>query len=57
MTFQAPEATAIADPRRMTYDDYLALPHEGQLIEWVEGEVIYHISPPIIHQKVVGYLY
>ncbi|MBI3362018.1 MAG: Uma2 family endonuclease, partial [Chloroflexi bacterium] len=41
---------------RMTYDEYLALPSEGRLIEWVDGEVIYHMPPTLLHQDLVAYL-
>ena len=37
MTLQAPEAVAVNGPQRMTYEEYLTLPHEGRLIEWVGG--------------------
>lgn len=40
----------------VTYETYQALPHEGRLIEWVNGEVIYHMPPLEIHQRLVSYL-
>ncbi len=47
---------AVNGPPRMTYEEYLALPNEGRLIEWVNGEVIYHMPPLEIHQRIVTYL-
>jgi len=43
-------------PQKMSYEEYLALPHEGGLIEWVDGEVIFHMSAKPIHQFIVDYL-
>jgi len=41
----------------MTYAAYLALPSaEGRLVEWVDGEVVFHIPPLQIHQSLVSYL-
>ncbi len=48
---------AVNGPPRMTYEEYLALPNEGRLIEWVNGEVIYNMPPLTIHQDIVGYLF
>ncbi|MFQ5616015.1 MAG: hypothetical protein ACE5GO_06110, partial [Anaerolineales bacterium] len=28
----------------MSYDEYLAIEHGNRLIEWVNGEVVYHMS-------------
>jgi Uma2 family endonuclease len=42
---------------KMTYEEYLALPEDGKLIEWVNGEVIVHMPPTIRHQLVVGFLF
>jgi Uma2 family endonuclease len=39
-----------------TYEDYLALPSEGPLVEWVNGEVIQHMPPTDIHQNLSLYL-
>ncbi|MEP7199049.1 MAG: Uma2 family endonuclease [Chloroflexota bacterium] len=38
------------------YDEYLALPHEDHLIEWVNGKVIHHMPPLAIHQLLISYL-
>lgn len=43
-----------AAPRRkvpMSYEEYLALPDEG-IVEWVEGEVIFHVPTAPIHQDI-----
>ncbi|MBI4771123.1 MAG: Uma2 family endonuclease [Chloroflexi bacterium] len=41
---------------RPTYEEYLALPNEGQLVEWVDGEVVYHMPPLTSHQRIALYL-
>ncbi|MBI4768845.1 MAG: Uma2 family endonuclease [Chloroflexi bacterium] len=42
--------------RRMTYEQYLSLPEEGPLVEWVDEEVIFHMPPLEVHQRIVTYL-
>ncbi len=42
--------------QRPTYEEYLALPNEGQLVEWVDGEVVYHMPPLTSHQRIALYL-
>jgi len=42
--------------RPMSYAEYLALPSEGPLVEWVNGEVILHMPPTTLHQDVVAFL-
>lgn len=56
MTTTAVPAVATSERARVTYEEYLALPHEGHLIEWVNGEVIHHMPPLEIHQRLVSYL-
>jgi Uma2 family endonuclease len=41
---------------RASYEEYLALPNEGRLMEWVDGEVVYHMPPTLAHQRLVAYL-
>jgi len=41
---------------KMSYEDYLALPDEGPLVEWVNEEVIYHMTAKPIHQEIVSFL-
>ncbi|MBM4422345.1 MAG: Uma2 family endonuclease [Chloroflexi bacterium] len=54
LTIDSPPA---AEPAGQTsYADYLALPQEEHLVEWVDGEVIHHMPPTIVHQQVVAYL-
>ena len=36
---------------RMSYEEYLALPDEG-IVEWVNGEVIFHVPTTPIHQDI-----
>ena len=52
-----PAVAAPPNTARATYEEYLALPQADRLIEWVNGEVIYHRPPLEIHQSLVGYLY
>ena len=33
-----------------TYEEYLALPSDGRLVEWVDGKIIAHMPPSIAHQ-------
>lgn len=46
----------VEKPQKMTYEDYLALPHEGGLVEWVNEEVVYHMPVKPIHQRIVLFL-
>ena len=41
---------------KASYEEYLALPHAGRLIEWVDGEAIYHMPPTPLHQRLVRFL-
>lgn len=50
------EAPIKAIPRRkvrMSYEEYLALPNEA-IVEWVDGEVIFHTPPTTFHQSIKG---
>ena len=40
----------------LSYEEYLALPDENRIIEWVEGEVIYHVPPTPEHQDISMFL-
>ncbi|MBI4769447.1 MAG: Uma2 family endonuclease [Chloroflexi bacterium] len=51
------KSEAAPEAQWMTYEAYLALPHEGRLIEWVEGEVIYSMPPLEVHQDIAGFLH
>lgn len=41
---------------KMTYEDYLRLPEDGRLVEWVNEEAIYHMPVKPIHQEIVIFL-
>ncbi len=41
---------------RMSYEEYLALPDDGRIVEWVDGEIINHIPTTPAHQNVVIFL-
>lgn len=52
------EAPAITRPqprgkRPLSYEEYLALPDDGRIVEWADGEVIYHVPPTSLHQTIV----
>lgn len=54
-------ATLIAPERRHTkrklsYEEYLALPGDGRIVEWVNGEIITHMPATPLHQNVVIFL-
>lgn len=54
------EAPTIDRPKprrkeRMSYEAYLGLPDEG-IVEWVDGEVIYHVPPTPFHQSINFFL-
>ena len=42
--------------RAASYEAYLALPDDGRLVEWVDGEIIEHMPPTEAHQNIVIYL-
>jgi len=37
----------------MSYEEYLALPDESRIIEWVDGEAIFYMPASTSHQKLV----
>lgn len=42
--------------RLLSYEEYLALPEETRIVEWVNGEVIYHVPPTPFHQNIALFL-
>jgi len=54
--------TAAADKSKRTtrpyrsYKEYLALPNDGRLVEWVDGEIIEHMPATTTHQNIVIFL-
>lgn len=40
----------------MAYEEYLSLPDDGHLVEWVDGEVLFHTPPTPIHQSIILFL-
>lgn len=56
MEATAAVSTAREHSRRLSYEEYLALPTDGRIVEWVDGEVIYHIPPNAPHQNIVTLL-
>lgn len=38
------------------YEEYLALSDEGQIVEWVDGEIIAHMPPTAPHQSIIATL-
>lgn len=42
--------------RKQSYEEYLALPDDGRIVEWVDGEIITHIPATPLHQNVVIFL-
>lgn len=34
----------------LSYEEYLALPDDGRIIEWVDGRVLFHMPPTPMHQ-------
>lgn len=40
----------------MSYEEYLALPDTPVIVEWKEGEGLFHMPPSIAHQDVIGFL-
>jgi Uma2 family endonuclease len=39
-----------------SYEEYLALPADGRIVEWANGEIIHHMPPSAPHQNVVTIL-
>ena len=40
----------------LSYEEYLALPDESRIIEWVNGEAIFHIPPTPAHQIISSFI-
>lgn len=55
-TLSLTETTAKQEQEWVSYEEYLALPQDGRLMEWVDGEVIYHMPPLENHQNLSMYL-
>lgn len=57
-TAEATVEAPVAQPHlKMSYEEYLNWDHEGGLTEWVDGEVIVHMSPTDEHQRAVQFLF
>lgn len=41
---------------RMSYPEWLAWDDGGRHSEWVAGEVIVFMPPPILHARILGFL-
>lgn len=39
----------------MSYEEYLALT-DGGIVEWVDGEVIFHVPPTLFHRSINFFL-
>lgn len=42
--------------RALSYEEYLALPDESRIVEWVDGELIVHMPPAPAHQRFASIL-
>jgi Uma2 family endonuclease len=47
----------VAEPIRLTYEDFCALPDDGRRYEILDGDLYMSPSPATLHQRVVGNLY
>lgn len=52
---QSKRTKPAARPYR-SYEEYLALPSDGRLVEWVDGEIIEHMPATTTHQNIVIFL-
>jgi len=41
---------------RLSYEEYLALPDDGRIVEWVDGEIVRHMPTTPSHQRIVAFL-
>lgn len=41
---------------KTSYEEYLRIPQDGHLVEWVNGEVIHHMPPKPAHQFLADFL-
>jgi Uma2 family endonuclease len=46
----------MTEPRKATYEEYLALSHEGLRAEWVNEEIIEDMPPFDVHQRLLVFL-
>jgi hypothetical protein len=44
-TLTRPTSAARPARRSASYEEYLALPDDGRIVEWVKGEIIFHMPP------------
>ena len=51
MTAPTLERSARATRRPASYEEYLALPDDGRIVEWANGEIIKHMPPGPAHQR------
>jgi Uma2 family endonuclease len=42
--------------RTLSYEAYLALPDDGRIVEWVDGEIVQHMPTTPAHQRIVAFL-
>ena len=56
MTAPTLERPARAARRAAAYEEYLALPDDGRIVEWANGEIIKHMPPGAPHQSTVSLL-
>lgn len=40
----------------LSYEDYLSLADESRIIEWADGEVLYHMPPTPVHQSIIQFI-
>ncbi len=43
-----------ATREHLSYEAYLALPDDGRIVEWVDGEIIQHMPPAPVHQRIAS---
>lgn len=55
-TIQVEQQDQRVRKRAASYEAYLALPDDGRLVEWADGEIIEHMPPTEGHQNIVIYL-
>jgi Uma2 family endonuclease len=56
MAAPAPIRSAHPARRPLSYEAYLALPDDGRIVEWVNGEIIEHMPPASSHQRLASVL-
>ncbi len=40
----------------LSYEEYLSLADESRIVEWVDGEVIFHMPPTPVHQSIIQFI-